>query len=100
MIDHGTDDPLIPVEGTLEYYNRLRQTFGGIDAVKEFCQLYLNPGDGHAGCTWHGPGLMESVGMRALIDWVEHSLIPQKLRGVQTDSATGKLVSEQELEPM
>lgn len=100
MLDHGTDDPLIPVEGTLDYYDRLCHAFGGSDTVKEFCRFYLNPGDGHAGCTGHGPGLTESVGMSALIDWVEHSKSPQKLPGVQIDPATGEIVRKSELEPV
>lgn len=100
LIDHGTDDPLIPVEGSLDYYGRLCQAFGGLEAVRRFCRFYLNPGDGHAGCAWHGPGLTESVGMRALIDWVEHGIAPQELPGVQTDPAAGTILRESLLQPV
>lgn len=99
IIDHGIDDPLIPVEGTIDYHDRICQIFGGKTAVDKFCRLYINPGDGHAGCTWHGPGLTESVGMSALIDWVEHGKAPQRLLGVQIDPDTGNIIRESELEP-
>lgn len=100
IIDHGTDDPLIPVEGTIDYYDRLCEALGGTDRVKNFCLFYLNPGDGHAGCNWHGLGLTESTGMRTLINWVEQEKTPQKLHGIQIDPATGEQVYEGELEPI
>lgn len=100
IVDHGTDDPLIPVEGTLNYFNRLCQNFGGIKATEKFCRLYINPGDGHTGCTWHGPGITESVGMRSLIDWVEHNKVPGALHGIQINPVTMEIVNESELMPV
>ena len=72
LIDHGTADPLIPVDGTLDYWQRVKDK----DA---FLRLYVTPGDGHGDCRWHGPGLTESTGMRALMDWVERGSAPEAL---------------------
>jgi len=84
IIDHGIDDPLIPVDGTINYYERLCAVMGGKDVVNNFCRLYITPGDGHGSCNWHGPGITESDGMTALIDWVEQNTPPGSLRVVQT----------------
>jgi hypothetical protein len=88
------------VDGTIDYYERLCRFHGGKEFVDAFCRLYITPGDGHGNCYGNGPGLTESVGMLALIDWVEHDNPPEKLRGVRTDPVTGKLISERELEPV
>ena len=100
MIDHGLDDPLIVPDGTIDYYERLCQYFGGIDKVKEFCHLYLTPGDGHVSCNWHGPGLTESEGMKALIDWVEHNNTPERLSGVQVHQITGEIIAKRDIIPV
>jgi hypothetical protein len=87
IIDHGIDDPLIPVDGTIDYYTRLCAAMGGKAQVDSFCRLYITPGDGHGTCDWHGPGLTERDGMMALIDWVERGTPPEALRVVQVNRA-------------
>ncbi len=91
MIDHGIDDPLIPVDGTLDYYRRLCAEMGGEDTVNRFCRLYITPGDGHGSCNWHGPGITESDGMTALMEWVEKGIAPDALRVVQVSRSGGTL---------
>ena len=93
IIDHGLDDPLIPVDGTIDYFDRLCQTHASKDAVDDFCRLYLTPGDGHGNCYGNGPGITESDGMHALIEWVEKGRAPGPLRVVQVKRLSGKLVS-------
>ena len=85
IIDHGLDDPLIPVDGTIAYYKAITAFFGDPQTVDSFVKLYLTPGDGHGTCNWHGPGITERDGMSALIDWVEKGIVPADIRVVQVD---------------
>ena len=85
LIDHGTCDPLIPVDGTLDYHRKLCLIMGGKNAVDRFCRVYITPGDGHGDCRWHAPGLTEQVGMAALLAWVEQGEAPGELHTVQVD---------------
>ena len=94
IIDHGLDDPLIPVEGTIDYYKRLRDICGGQSAADQFCRLYINPGDGHGNCFTNGPGLTESTGIRALMNWVENKKAPEKLPTILVNKKTGKIIKE------
>lgn len=100
MIDHGPDDPLIPVDGTIDTYERMCQIHGGKENVDEFCRLYMPPGDGHGNCFGNGPGITESDGMRALIDWVENRRAPGALRVVQVKRLGGKTICEREQLPV
>ena len=94
IIDHGLDDPLIPVEGTIDYYDRMCRIHGGKEYVDPFCRLYLGPGDGHGTCFGNGPGITESGGMRALVNWVENGQAPGALRVVQIKRLGGKTLCE------
>ena len=93
IIDHGMDDPLIPVEGTINYYNRMRDICGGQAATDQFCRLYINPGDGHGNCFTNGPGLTESTGIRALMNWVENDVAPEELPAIQVNKKTGETIN-------
>ena len=99
ILDHGIDDPLIPVEGTLNYYKRMRETMGAV-SVDSFCRLYCSPGDNHGNCHGNGPGISESDGVRALMDWVERGKAPEALRTVQIDRKTGEKRKERVLDPV
>ena len=92
IIDHGLDDPLIPVDGTIAYYKALTAFFGDPQTVDSFVKLYLTPGDGHGTCNWHGPGITERDGMTALIDWVEKGIVPADIRVVQVDRRGNTLI--------
>ena len=94
MIDHGTDDPLIPVEGTLDYFRKVEAAMGR-DVVSRFLRLYITPGDGHGSCSWHGPGISERDGVAALIAWVERGIAPKAIRTVQVDKR-GRTLREAE----
>ncbi len=93
IIDHGTDDPLIPVEGTLDYHRKLISRYGA-EKVDQFCKLYIAPGDNHGNCWGNGPGITESEGMKALMEWVEKDRAPSALRKVRVDRKTGALIEE------
>ncbi len=78
IVDHGTADPLIPVDGTLDYWRR-------VERREDFMRLYITPGDGHGTCDFFGPGLTEITGMQALIDWVERGEAPNALPTVRVN---------------
>ena len=98
-MDHGMDDPLIPTDGTIDYYRKLVQHFGGKAAVDAFCRLYINPGDNHGNCWGNGPGITQSAGMKALMDWVEHGITPTKLYKVRIHPKTGVILEEGQAVP-
>lgn len=94
MIDHGMDDPLIPVDGTLDYWRKLYRHFGSQEKLDTFLRMYITPGDNHGNCFGNGPGIPEVEGIRALMDWVENGKAPEELRKVLVDRKTGKLIEE------
>ena len=94
MIDHGIDDPLIPVDGTLDYLQKVKEHFGGWKALDKFLRVYITPGDNHGNCQGNGPGLTESDGMRALMAWVEDGCVPEEMRKVRVDRKTGETLEE------
>ena len=98
MIDHGLDDPLIPVDGTIDYYSRMKQAMGE-NSIREFCRVYLGPGDNHGNCRGNGPGMTECDGMLAMMDWVEKGIAPGALRVIQIDRKTGEAIQEGTLDP-
>ena len=100
MIDHGTEDPLIPPDGTLHYYQHMCETVGGKAKADAFCRLYFTPGDVHGNCATSGPGLTEADGMRALMDWVENGKAPGALRVVHVDRKSGDTIREGLREPV
>lgn len=94
MIDHGLDDPLIPPRGTIAYYDSLCRHFGSQETVDKFCRLYITPGDTHGSCKGNGPGIKESTGMLALMNWVENGIAPGKLSTVRVDARSGALLEK------
>lgn len=99
MIDHGIDDPLIPVDGTIDYYERMKAIMGE-ETVKSFCRVYIGPGDNHGNCQGNGPGITESDGMRALMDWVEKGIAPGTMRVARISRKTGETLCERTLDPL
>lgn len=80
MIDHGTCDPLLPVDGVIDYCEKVKAANNG---AEDFFRLFITPGDGHGSCDWFGPGITERDGMTALIDWVEKGIAPEEIRTVK-----------------
>lgn len=82
---HGWNDEAIPVQGTMQYYDRVVETMGGLDQVQSFFKLYLVPGGGHmsphgtsnpdANPPAPGPGQFYAL----LIDWVEKGIEPGRV---------------------
>lgn len=99
MIDHGWDDPLIPTLGTIEYYEKMIEAHGSKEAVDDFCRLYITPGDNHGNCHGNGPGITQTDGIIALMNWVENGIAPDAIRVVRVDRKTGDTVCERTQKP-
>lgn len=99
IVDHGFDDPLIPADGTYEYYKNVCDTIGGKKIADVFFRLFLTPGDGHGVCNWHNGGITETDGMKALIDWVENDKAPEQIRKVHVDKK-GNTIKESIQKPI
>lgn len=94
VITHGTFDSSIPVQGTIDYYNKLAKRMGGIREVRDFARLFLAPGGGHETLVraHPHPGLMPAgydgglpvpgSALEAVVNWVEHKKAPTTLLGV------------------
>lgn len=82
LVWHGTHDEVIPVQGTMQYYDSVIEKMGGIEEVQSFYRLYIVPGNGHmspngtsnpsANPPVIGPGEMYAM----LVDWVEKGIVP------------------------
>jgi hypothetical protein len=83
---HGTDDAMIPYQGTVDYRERVGTRTG---KVNDFYRVYLAPGADHC---FGGPGAAPVDPMAALIDWVEKGKAPETLPARTADgSATRNL---------
>lgn len=98
IVDHGTDDPLIPVDDSIHYYQSVIRSMGAA-RTDDFFRLYITPGDGHGSCDWHGSGLTESTGITALMDWVEKGVAPEALPTVRVDRKARILLEERRQQP-
>lgn len=74
---HGTADPAISSEATIDYYEHLIDDMGGRRATQAFARLFLTPGASH--CTSQGPGVARVDPLTALEKWVEHDEAPETL---------------------
>ena len=47
-----------------------------------FCRLYITPGDNHGNCVGNGPGITQTDGIKALINWVEKGIAPEDIHHI------------------
>ncbi len=95
IIVHGLADQLIPVAGTIDYYQRVQLRMGGAKPAAEFARLFLVPGANH-GFTSGGPG---PIGMmEAVIRWVEDGKAPDRI-DAELRNETGKLIRSRPVFP-
>jgi hypothetical protein len=81
----GIHDEVIPVQGTIHYYNRVIATMGGLDMVSDFYKLFIVPGLGHQ--TPNGtsnpaatpPVVGRDQFYQLLTDWVERGVEPRQV---------------------
>ena len=77
ILYHGWADPLIPPQGTLDYFTAVRAHMGGPQATASFARLYMLPGVEHCAAS-AGPGAQSVLfdPLPALEAWVEHGQPP------------------------
>jgi hypothetical protein len=90
---HGISDPLVPVQGTINYFERVQSAMGDADSVRPFYNLYLVPGLGHgtdngtsnpnANPPVPGPGQLFNI----LVAWVEKGIAPPERIDVRSRKA-------------
>lgn len=77
VIWHGMHDALIFPRGTIDYYQRVIDTMGGLGNTQQFARLFLAPHVGHcSGGT--GPAPVDP--MSAVERWVENGEAPDTLQ--------------------
>lgn len=79
LVWHGMADELIPTNGSVDYYDRVRARMAPSD-VDAFYRLFLAPGVAHCG---DGPGLDPTAdAFFELVAWVENGTVPERMAGV------------------
>jgi len=90
LILHGLADQQIPVQGSVDYYERVLRQMGGPERTAEFARLFLLPGLNH-GFRGAAPSPNPAALLNAVIGWVEEGRAPGRLDLEMRDSA-GKLL--------
>jgi feruloyl esterase len=80
----GLSDELIMPQGAINYYSRVITQMGGLASVQSFYRLYLAPGVGHGSPNGTAnptanPPLPGGEIYKALIDWVEKGIAPDRI---------------------
>src|SRR6185312_7170951 len=74
ILFHGMSDPTFSALDTVDYYNRLGDANGGVEAVQRWSRLFLVPGMGHCG---GGSLTTDSFDLLTpLVNWVERDASP------------------------
>jgi pimeloyl-ACP methyl ester carboxylesterase len=95
IIYHGLADQLVPVAGTIEYYQRVQQCMGGEKSTATFARLFLVPGVDHG---FHGAGAAPIGVNEAILRWVEEGPAPDRLIAEKRESS-GKVIRTRPLFP-
>lgn len=89
---HGLADQLIAPQGSINYFSRVADAMGGVEATQAFDRLFLIPGMGHCAGIGSATGIagpantvnsmpLPAIGQlfKALVDWVETGKAPSSL---------------------
>lgn len=98
LLTHGTGDEVIPAQGTVKFYQAVRDELGP-DVTDEHIRFYLTPGDVHASLHGEGPGLSLAAGMDALVAWVERGERPGVLTAIRTYPRTEETIMTRPIAP-
>jgi hypothetical protein len=79
----GWADPLIFPEGTIDYYQKVIETFHSTQQVQEFARMFMAPGVGHCG-GGAGPNQFDMFG--ALVAWVEEGAAPDRIIATRVEN--------------
>jgi hypothetical protein len=83
LLWHGWNDQLIFPEGTIDYYERVLDTFHSTEQVQRFARLFMAPGVLHCG-GGTGPQVFDMFG--ALVRWVEAGEAPDEVTAARVES--------------
>lgn len=75
LMYHGWNDAALPAEGTIRYFDNVRETMG-VDETDEFARLFMVPAMGHC---FGGPGPNSFDILGALDAWVEGGPAPDRI---------------------
>jgi len=76
----GSADSCVPYHASIDYYERVIEHFGSIDAVKSFFNFYIIPGMSHG----PGPGINTLPDLLNLVsNWREKGVAPNMIRGLR-----------------
>jgi feruloyl esterase len=79
----GEEDPTVPTNASIAYYQAVVKAMGGLHAVEQFAKDYVLPGVGHCGNS--GPDTFP--GLSSVVTWTERGGPPDAL--VATEYASG-----------
>ncbi len=85
LMYHGWADPLVYSLESPLYYERVLETMGDLNEVKDFARLFMVPGMGHCGFGGPFPGAFNTLS--ALVNWVENDQAPDRI--IATNPFTG-----------
>ena len=89
----GIHDEVIPIQGTIRYYNSVVEKMGGLATVQSFYKFYIVPGVGHAtpngtaNPAAHPPVVPPNRFYELLVNWVENGVAPDRIE-IQSPSPT------------
>lgn len=82
---HGTNDEVLPVQGSMDYYDSVVRKMGGLKRVQKFYRFYVVPGAGHQSPNGTSnpdaspPIFTRSQLYELLVDWVENGVAPGQI---------------------
>lgn len=82
---HGINDEVIPVQGSMQYYDRVVREMGDLERVQSFYRMYMVPGVGHHSPNGTAnpdasPPLFGSAQLyEMLVAWVEEGVAPGRV---------------------
>jgi hypothetical protein len=83
LIYHGWADARVAPLGSVDYYQTLSRTMGGVEETRKFARLAMVPGMEHC---WGGDGPFAIDYIAAMEDWVEKGVAPASLRAAHRTS--------------
>jgi len=89
IVFHGSNDPALPVQGTIDYVESVRALLGR-DATDSFLRLYLLPGLQHC---FGGPGASFCGGLSVPLGAADHDFSAALERWVEEGVAPGTLIA-------
>lgn len=83
---HGWSDQLINAMGSVDYYQRIVDTMGGLKKTQQFARLFMAPGVGHCG---GGNGPAPQKQFDAVVNWVEKGIAPETISAARVAAPAG-----------